>query len=252
MGIKLDIKGVRLEYDDLRNTLYEEGKLLERDVRTVGEMKEVLLDSSFVEDKNIKKFTYFMFRGAGTNKKKETFNAYNIRHDITVLLDYDLGDEYNKTLGHYHPPSPSGPSYPELYEVLDGKALFIMQKRQGGDRYDVKLMKAFPGDKVLIRPGYGHITVNMGKGPLILANLVDKDFTSEYEPIRRMHGGAVYYTAKKNIIVNQNYKEMSLSLEASEVLPEAIAKGKSIYDSYIKNPAAFEFLSKPELLYPKG
>ena len=40
-----------------------------------------------------------------------------------------LGSEYVKTVGHYHPPVPgTDVSYPEIYQVLDGSATYLLQK----------------------------------------------------------------------------------------------------------------------------
>lgn len=248
MAIRLNIKGSKLEFDDVTNNLYEDGTLLDRDARTVGEMKEVLLDKSFATEKNYNKQTYLMFRGAGTKKKKAIFESYSVRHDVTVMLDFDLGKEYNKTLGHYHPMAASGISYPELYEVLQGKAMFVLQKRLPEEKYDVKLVKAFAGDKVFVPPDYGHVTVNIGKGLLILANLVNSDFASDYEPFRRMRGAAVFYTSGKEVILNQNYKEMAITVNGKKEKINYLDETKSIYDNFVKNPHGFGFLSKPELL----
>ncbi len=51
--------------------------------------------------------------------------------------------------------------YPELYEVLKGDANYLLQRAQNEERVDeVILVKATRGDKVIIPPNYGHVTIN--------------------------------------------------------------------------------------------
>ncbi|MCX6741503.1 MAG: hypothetical protein NTY61_03850, partial [Candidatus Parcubacteria bacterium] len=89
-------------------------------IRTVSEMSPVL---AFLSKKNPlppSTPTYFMYRGV--------LRFGNIRYDVTRILPLDLCGEKNKTFGHSHPISPSGVAWPEIYEVLDGTAHFLIQK----------------------------------------------------------------------------------------------------------------------------
>src|SRR5208283_4184895 len=97
---------------------------------------------------------------------------------ITVIPSFDLCGEYVKTKGHYHPADPAGTGYPELYDVTEGRALFLIQSRTLDD---VILISAETGARVVIPPGYGHITINPSPdATLVLANLVSTAFESEY------------------------------------------------------------------------
>ena len=113
------------------------------------------------------------------------------RFDITVIPPGTVGGEYVKTKGHYHPLSPSGIGYPELYQVLAGEALYLLQRSDLGD---IVAVAARAGEFVLIPPGYGHVTVNAGKEELVMANLVSAGFASEYTFYEQMQGGAYYLT----------------------------------------------------------
>lgn len=65
--------------------------------------------------------------------------------------------EYVRTRGHYHPLSPSGIGYPELYyQVFAGEVLSLLQRSDPGD-----IVAAKAGEFVLILPGYDH---QPGKG----------------------------------------------------------------------------------------
>src|SRR3989344_5983952 len=88
--------------------------------------------------------------------ERAKIRANNLRYDITVLPPFRTGDEYNKTFGHYHPKiAVTDTWYPEVYEVLHGRAHYLLQN---GSEFLV--FDARPGDKCLMIPGFAHITVN--------------------------------------------------------------------------------------------
>ena len=122
---------------------------------------------------------------------KELIAKYGLRYDVTVIRPGQIGREFIKTAGHYHPLKPQTEfSYPEVYEVLAGKAHYLLQTEPDEDGIDAILIEAVAGDKVLIPPGYGHITINPGQEYLIMSNWVAADFSSIYGPIKELGGGA--------------------------------------------------------------
>jgi len=168
--IDISSSGMDLRFDeDDRRIVGFDG---DKDVRRFRDMKEMFLQTEEGVDA-----LYYMFRGV------DLFDS--IRYDITVLLPGTVGKEYIKTKGHYHPDS-----YPEVYEVLNGKALYLLQKSE--EPYDlvddVIVVEAKAGDKVVIPPHYGHVTINSGEGVLIMSNLVSTMFSSIYEPYERKKG----------------------------------------------------------------
>lgn len=144
---------------------------------------------------------YHMYRATGYKKDKIAMMNAGLRFDITVIHPGKIGSEYVKTLGHYHPMAPGGLySYPEVYQVLYGKAHFLIQK--GGDITgeveDFVIADFEPGDILLIPPFYGHVTVNPENRPLVMANWIAKDFSSVYGPIRARKGMAYYNVEYRN------------------------------------------------------
>ena len=59
-----------------------------------------------------------------------------------------------------------------------------MQQPDNDSIKDVILVKAQQGDKVIIPPGYGHLTINASNKVLKMANWVARDFESIYSPIK--------------------------------------------------------------------
>ena len=106
-----------------------------------------------------------------------------LRFDITVIPPQTLCGEYIKTKGHYHPADPYGNGYPEIYEVLEGEAHYLIQT---ADCSDVVLIAAGAGDVVVVPSGYGHVTINPSKKLVLeMANIVSSRFSSDYHGYER-------------------------------------------------------------------
>ncbi|HHP51050.1 MAG TPA: glucose-6-phosphate isomerase [Moorella mulderi] len=221
----------------------------EPDVRRLKDALEVLYSQVSPSDQPL----YYMYRGVCLEKDKEIFEKYGIRYDITVILAGTIGGEYIKTVGHFHPlKSGSEESYTEYYEVLEGEALYLLQKNdRRGEAEEVIAVEAKKGDKVFIPPNYGHVTINPGNRPLVMANLVESTFKSLYEPFRQKRGAAYYYIqnpdGKGDFVKNPNYQNsVALKLVAAPALsqPLAVVKGRSLYEAFLADPEALAKLLK--------
>lgn len=194
---------------------------------------------------------YYMYRNVSLNEHTELFRQTGIRYDITVLLPLKVGQEYNKTVGHFHPIKPnSSETYPEYYEVLSGEAIYILQRNsRSGDVEEIMAIEAKKGDKVYIPSGYGHVTINPGEQPLVMANLVEANFKSIYEPFAQKKGAAYYLIETENdkcdFVKNPNYhNSVGLKIMAAPSLtqPLQLPREKGLYESFIENPQMFDLL----------
>src|SRR3989344_4520509 len=66
--------------------------------------------------------------------------------------------------------------YPEIYEVLLGRAYFLIQSES-----IVYLAEAGPGEKFIIPPSFGHNTINVFNEPLLMANFVSEKAEYDYK-----------------------------------------------------------------------
>jgi glucose-6-phosphate isomerase len=166
-----------------------DGRRFRGDVRRIEDLRPVLMENLSDEGD-----AYYMFRDV--RPVHET-----LRYDITVMPARILGREFIKTMGHYH----DGP-YPEIYGILRGEAIFVLQKRAGRDEVldDLVLIRAKEGEIVRIPPYYGHVTVNPSKSMLVLENIICRKCRSDYEPYIRMRGSAIYVTVD-GIVRNNRY-----------------------------------------------
>lgn len=168
-------------------------KNVKPDIRYLYDMKGVIYDKKWL--KNTKDFElYYMYRSL---KEKN-----GLRYDITVIPPKMLGKEFVKTKGHYH----IGP-YGEIYIVLKGEAIYLMQKEKNGKIKDVYQIKAKKGDYIIIPPDYAHVTINPSKKGLKMANWISKKCKSDYKPIEKKKGACYFYT-KSGWIKNKNYKRV--------------------------------------------
>jgi len=208
------------------------------DVRTNHQMKPVLKNKKARAPREF----YYMYRDVAMGKDRGKIAANGLRFDITVLPPFNVGDEPNKTFGHFHPtPKGRACSWPEVYEVLSGHAHYLLQSKG-----EFLVFDARPGDKCLMLPGFGHITVNpSSQEPLVMANWVYPGFKSDYGPIEK-NKGACWFETTKGFVKNPAYKKvLAIQLIAVREFPEFGLTEKPMYSAGVKNPRRFEWLVKP-------
>jgi glucose-6-phosphate isomerase len=223
------------------------GKILTPDVRRLIDMKEVILDQNWLAvalDFEL----YYMYRDLSLSRAdKEKLLHNDLRYDITIIPPNMLGCEYIKTAGHYHPNAPgSFVTYPELYEVIEGEALYLLQNQ---DLSDVVAVYASAGDKVLVPPGYGHITINRSNKTLKMANYVARSFSSLYEPYKEKRGGAYFFT-KNGWIKNERCPEAGelrrvQAPDSSSLRKLGLTKSREMYP-LLREPGLLDYLTKPK------
>lgn len=215
--------------------------------RMLFDMKDVVYDRKWLSAaENVE--LYYMYRDLSISKKDAlTIKEHNLRYDITIIPPRMMGCEFVKTAGHYHPFVPGTDiTYPEIYEVLSGEAQYLIQKPENDRIKDAVLIKAGEGDKVIIPPGYGHLTINASNKILKMANWVADNFESIYAPIREKGGGA-YFLLQNGIVRNQKYEDVPQLRVSNPVnLNEfGLQKNKEMY-GLVRDIGKLEFLTRPQ------
>ncbi len=222
------------------------------DIRKLHDMEDVVFDKEWFERTEIRnKDTYYMFRDlAKSDADLQTITSNHLRYDITVIPAGMLGSEYIKTVGHYHPRVPGTDiSYPEIYQVLEGSATYLLQKVEYGKEdfaLDVVVITAEKNDLVLVPPGYGHVTINASDKTLEMANWVCRDFNSIYEPIKRL-SGASYFLLDDGFVKNPLYRKVP-SIRHLEPLPPntlGLSSGENMYE-LVHEIEKLRFLTAPQ------
>lgn len=160
------------------------------------QMRNLLQDPSYEEEE----LFYRFYVGVVEQKDKLVFENEGLRYDIIIVAPGNVPEEFKKTSGHSHSVSLTGNlEYPEIYEVLEGEALFVLQKTDAkGNVVKAWAVHGKPGDKLLIPPGYGHATTNIGNGPLVFADLVADACANTYGVIANNHGMSLYIFKGEN------------------------------------------------------
>ncbi len=215
--------------------------------RSLREMQSVIFDQEWLRTADLDQTLYLMYRDCVLPDDRPIAQELEVRYDITVLLPLRLGKEYNKTKGHYHSEYKPGLCYPELYQVLEGQAHILLQKRQGESVSDVVLVTAQEGQIVLVPPNYGHITINPTDKILKMANWVSTRVESFYQPFEAKGGGAYFELVTSQFIPNRRYTSLPplRVVSAREYPTLGLHHGRPIYE-LIKTPERLRFLSYPD------
>ncbi|MFH1521299.1 MAG: glucose-6-phosphate isomerase family protein [Candidatus Micrarchaeota archaeon] len=214
------------------------GQQHHKSVRLLNQMKKTLMkDVDGTDNPEM----YYMFRNVYHNN--------DLRYDVTIIPARDIEGECAKTYGHYHPAKDNGLQYPEVYQILNGNAVFLLQKKNRNGSVDTLLIHAKEKEVILIPPGYGHVSINPGEDMLVLCNLVYDKFESLYCDFEDNRGGAYYYRKGGEIVQNSNYMVQRNEWITPQQLNEKYGFScKDLLMEFHDNPKKFEFLEKPELL----
>jgi glucose-6-phosphate isomerase len=242
--------GVPITLSDTSLVFGEGMVTVEPATRAFSEMRPFLMDP---KAEFRKPAAYYMYRETGLRKSIDGFSENHLRYDLTVMESGKIGREFVKTIGHYHPLKPgTATRYPELYEVIHGNAIFVMQKI-GADENSIEkvyTVSATAGEKVLMLPGCGHVTVNTGNTPVVMANIVSDQFSSNYDPYRRKRGACYYVVedySKPKLEPNRFYSSVPHPLSVKprdRVL--GLSKEVPLYSAASKDPTRLRWLNYPE------
>jgi glucose-6-phosphate isomerase len=162
------------------------------DIRRLKDMEDVLYNKEIVKNDPDREM-YYMYRGVD---RKDT-----LRYDITVIPPFLMGEEYTKTLGHFH-----GENNNEMYIILEGEAIWIFQK--GKDVIeDFYVVRGKKGNCVIVPRGYAHVTINATNETLKMANWANKESGFDYQTVKDRKGLCYYYTVN-GWIKNNAYKNI--------------------------------------------
>lgn len=220
------------------------GRRVEPAVRMLSEMLPVVFDGDWAKRVGDVPL-YYMYRDLYLSRgDRDRIIERGLRYDITVIPPRMMGIEFVKTAGHYHPDVlETNLSYTEVYEVLGGMAHYLMQTP---DASRVYVVEAHEGDKVVIPPGFGHVTINPGNKELRMSNWVSREFESVYEPYKQ-HAGAAYFETVDGWIHNNKYPTAA---ELERMGPTNFAevglkRGKEMY-GLVRDLDKLGFLNRPQ------
>lgn len=258
--IKLKASGLDIYFDETSKKLsFSNGVYCTSSIdKYAGQMRDLLACAdNLCEDE----YYYSAYRDIGLPIDTELFLKHDLRYDITVIDEGTINGERKKTSGHYHGYIPNQmTTYPEIYEVLYGTAIYILQRVGNFDQDqqpiidDVRAVTVEAGQAIIIPPFYGHCSINGGDKPLVFSNLAVISCPLLYQPISDKHGLSYYLIEKSgqlNFVKNNHYQSIPHLIN---VTPKAdtdlgITFGLPIYQSFINFPNKYAFLTDPNSYY---
>ena len=227
----------------------------EESVRTAEAMQEYVSDPSA---RPTQETVYTVYRNLARPQDAAAIAHAQVRYDMTVIRPgFFIGErkEFFRTAGHYHSlKAESGIAYPEVYEVISGRAYWLLQRpaaEEPARLEEIYLVEAGPGEKAVMLPGFGHISVNVHSEPLILSNWINDTFGYNYEPYQRFRGGGYWVVERTPDLIefekNPHYREVpELSKLRPREVPEfGLLKSRPAY-SLASELAKLRFLNAPE------
>ena len=168
-------------------------------VRKLSDMKSVIYDQEWLKTAQDAEL-YYMYGNLVEDG--------DLKYSITVVPPNNLGEEFVKTMGHVHIGN-----FKETYTVLEGNAIYLMQKGDGNKIDDVYAVKAKKGESIIIPSGYGHATINPGTEILKTGDWRNINCRQDYSLFEKMHGACYYYilqpdSGQASWIKNENYKSV--------------------------------------------
>ncbi len=157
--------------------------------RTLDQMEKVLYDQEWFKTAPKDLELYQVQRNIKTDQ--------DLRYDITKIPGQMLGKEFTRTKGNYN-----SKGYEELYTVLQGTALFYLQKEN-----DVIVIETKKGQSIIVPPHYTIITINPSQVTLRTGNWVSNNTENIYKDLEEMQGPAYFYT-QNGWIKNNKYENI--------------------------------------------
>lgn len=192
---------------------------------------------------------YWAFSGVTDDVHREELRELPLSYDVTVLSPNPMGWECCKTHGHVHVSRTGGlQGYPELYEVLEGRAGFLVQDLLPGPRASrVTMITASAGDTVVIPPGLHHATINLGASSLVVCDVVARASDDDYRQLREAQGMAYYVRTDNNVVPNPRYANPP-GLVRVTASTWSRSPAAPVYRILVDAPDTLAWLWRPELI----
>jgi glucose-6-phosphate isomerase len=213
--------------------------------RSLEEMRPFLEDP----DATGPEYVYHVYEGLHLKSDEARFRATGLSVDLTIVWPGHLTGEWVKTAGHFHSAVKNEDPRTELVEVVSGQALLLLQAGSRDRIEDLRLVSASAGDWVVIPPGYGHVSMNVGADVLILTVAHSQDIYLEYEDLAR-HRGAGVWVGPEGIRENPSYPEIPVpkKIAAGDIL---MSPGhEPLYQMIERQRSQFQFLLDPRQAVP--
>jgi glucose-6-phosphate isomerase len=213
---------------------------------TKKDLKNFIKDKIW-ETKEEKQEVYRLYQEVKKIEDKELFG--DIQFDIILIWPGSIGEEYNKTIGYQRSTAENGFRFPEVYQIVEGYAEFLLQQsREKHEQIKEAIMiRAQKFDLVVLPPSYSLTIINPSEKKNVIARLRAVDVEEITEHYERTKGGCYYRLVDGKWEYNSNYEEIpALRLESPQNQWKSLKRGIPVYASYAYNPRRLRCLVEPD------
>jgi glucose-6-phosphate isomerase, archaeal len=245
--------GVRSRLDDLSFS-YDEGVFgPQPEFRRLDQIRRSLRDPNCDGPDPV----YSIVMDVGRREHEDELAQRMLLFGVVVYAAGHLGEEPVRSQGHIHAIAPHcGWSTPELFEVWEGCAIIYAQESAADDPGRCFAVKAGPGDKVIVPPGWAHAVINAEPNSrMMFGAWCDRQYGFVYDAIRAHHGLAWFPildeqegNGQQKILwePNPSYRLSDLSLKGPRAYPElGLDPSVPIYEQFARNPDSVQWISEP-------
>ncbi len=180
----------------------------------------------------------------------ERLEGHVLRYELTAMIGRPIDWEAAKTAGHVHVRPPGARlGYPEVVEVLHGEAGFLIQdlsiSPEGPRSSRAWLVRAGAGDWVVLPPELAHVTIDLGAGPRVFSDVIDRRAVGVYSDVADAQGFAWYVGAGGELRANERYVETPVLEECDASDWSGPAPGP-LYAAFGADSSTFGWLSEPD------
>lgn len=251
--------GFPLTFDpDLLQISTSSDMVFEKKMRKARDQKHVLVSPEAIDPDTEVYHLYYpqKFPAAA----QAALDLFDLTYSLVLIPPLQIGGEFVKTTGHYHPPIPGTLlPFPEVYTQLYGTLHLLLQKRHPDNLevQDCQLVEMVPGFSITIPPGYAHILINTTQEPALMAGLYGRKFKPDYQPIQAKRGLAYYLLADRSTFTVQKnplYKDAPPLQRLTDPQNTHFAyadEGIPVWTSFLNAPEQYAFLTQPDAVMKK-
>jgi oxalate decarboxylase/phosphoglucose isomerase-like protein (cupin superfamily) len=242
--------GIPLMYDNRKD------KLLPSSEVVIGETCVIPLEDvrATLLNKTIKypDYVYVEYRRMFHKDHEKKFMEHNLKHNLLIIPPNLLGIEFAKT--HcYTSPHKVDNSMAVVLECVYGVMTVVLQTRKPRENledpaevFEVGILKAKRGEKVVIPSGYDFTIVNTRSQVSVISKVFSCDYRLDYRTIQKEQGLA-YYVIRKNArqenVINPKYRyvpKLNKKVKPADLMKKyKIDHKTSLYEQVLKNPKKF-------------
>jgi oxalate decarboxylase/phosphoglucose isomerase-like protein (cupin superfamily) len=200
-------------------------------------------------------YVYIEYRRMFSKNDEKKFNENNLKHNLLIIPPNLLGIEFAKT--HcYTSPHKEESHMACILECVYGVMTVVLQARKPrviaedpAEVFEVGILKAKRGEKVVIPSGYDFTIVNTRSQVSVISKIFMCDYRLDYRTIQKEQGLA-YYVIRKNArqenVINPKYRfvpKLNKKVKPADLMKKyKIDQKTSLYQQALKNPKKFTSL----------